>query len=285
MQNQTGEGVAGNAQPAHPRRKGRALRSARISTFTVAIAIVFGFLAVPSAAAESTLLADIEITEVSFTATGAVRASASYVCPSGFAPEDSPFTAFATVEQELPDGRLARKKAYPKVNFTCDGTTRRIAVKFQTSRSGDTFHPDVPLEAMMQLRMLNSEGDYVHAYDGETYGNEKLLAYIEIRDVSLTSTGAAKVTGIYQCPGGYTVASTLADMNLPDEGFEFRRFGRKVECDGTRNNLAVRFHTTGPFGDPPQPDVAYAVGLGFSATADGRTSVSGFTLQTLTIQA
>jgi hypothetical protein len=238
------------------------------------------------ASAESTVLADIEITDVGFTATGAVEVIARYLCPSGFAAEkDSSFTAFATVEQRLADGRLARKKAYPKVAFICDGTTRQIAVKFQTSRTGERFHPDVPVEGFMQLRLLNSKGDYVVAYDEETYGGGRPLAYIEIQRAQLTAAGAAKVTAIYRCPDGYMVASTLADMNVPNEGFEFRRFSQKVECDGTRNELAVRFHTTGPSGDPPQADMPYAVGLGFSATADGQRSVGAATLQTITIQA
>lgn len=241
------------------------IRLIRMTLSAVALTAVLGTLPISTAAAGGTVVADLEITDVVFTARGAVKVTMSYVCPSGYsaAAED----ASASLEQFVDDVQLQRYKRPPAVSFTCDSTSNELTVKFRNAASGEPFHPDVPLFVGAVFFVTNGEGEIVSADDRETVLEGRVLADLEIQGFELTRTGAAKVTVAYRCPEGYTVDDSTAEVFVPGEsGQQFKHFQRKLECDGSRNELSIRFKTTGS-GDPLEAGMRYVVSLSLDPVA------------------
>lgn len=255
-----------------------------MSALTVVLTAALGTLAVPSAA-DSSLLADLEITSVAFTATGAVRVTASYVCPSGYAPR-ARFDALASVFQQVPGGGLDGSRFFG-LRVTCDGTGNEVAVRIPSASTDDAFRPDLPLIVSLSVSASDSEEEDVSAYDRETATVETLVADIGIRSVGFIETGVVRVTGTYVCPDGYRVDSTFALVSqLIGRGtLKIRHFDRRLVCDGTPNKVAVKFQETRS-GEPFVPDVENSVQLSFWATSsDGEHLVQASDQDTLIIQA
>jgi hypothetical protein len=253
----------------------------RSSALAAGIAIVLGALPMSTAGADSTLVANVEVTAVAFTATGAAKVTATYVCPSGYTVQDG----FVSVSQAAPGGRLGRYRRFPKLDFTCDGSGHKLVVRFQTARSGVAFDATRPLVVFVYLGPQNTSGDYVVASDIETETQEASVADIEIRDVEFNRSDAARVTAVYRCPDGFTTEYTLANLkSLSEAGIESKYFARRLVCDGSRHELRVTFETTSQ-GDPLQPDVPYSVWVEFSGSVRGQGRVTARDLDTRTIQA
>ena len=258
------------------------IRLVRMTLSVVALTAVLGTLLISTAAAGGTVVADLEITDVEFTARGAVKVTMSYVCPSGYSPAEEE-DASASLEQFVDDVQLQRYKRSPGVSFTCDGTSNELTVKFRNAASGEPFHPDVPLFVGAGFFVTNGEGEIVAAGDSETVLEGRVLADLEIQGFELTRTGAAKVTVAYRCPEGYTVDDSIAEVFVPGEsGQEFKHFQRKLDCDGSRNELSIRFKTTGS-GDPLEPGMQYVVSLSLDPVAI--TSMRATNKETLILNA
>lgn len=259
------------------------IRTARPTVLLGSLATLT-LLIIPSAAADSTLLAEIEVRGVAYTREGAARITGAYTCPSGYAPRDE-FGANAWVTQHLRNRTLERFKHFAS-RVTCDGTRHPIAVKFRTATSGEAFHQDVALLIRLDLSVETSNGDDVFADDEETLTTDAIIATIEIRSIGFNDAGSVRLTGAYRCPASYTVESTAASVSqlIAPGRHKVKRFDRRVECDGTRNEVAVKFHKTRS-GDPFIPDVPNAVQLAFLASTEDGALVQASDLRTLIIEA
>jgi hypothetical protein len=258
------------------------IRSVRTTALAIVSAVVLGALGTPAATAESTLLADMEITSIAFPTTGELKVTGSYVCPSGYATR-SRFDALASVVQQLHGGGLDGSRFFG-VRITCDGAENEVAVRIPSS--GEAFHPDLPLILSLSVFASNGKED-VSAYDRETATAETLVADIGIRSVGFIKAGVVRVTGTYVCPDGYGVDSTFALVSqlIGRGSLKIRHFDRRVVCDGTPRDIAVKFLETRA-GEPFVPDVANSVQLSFGATSeDGEHLVEANDQRTLTIQA
>jgi hypothetical protein len=114
------------------------------------------------------------------------------------------------------------------------------------------------------------------------------VADIAIRSVGFLETAAVRVTGTYVCPDGYRVDSTFALVSqlLGRRGMlKIRHFNRRLVCDGTPNEVAVKFRQT-RMGEPLVPDVENFVQLSFGASnGDGERLVQAGDQRTLIIRA
>jgi hypothetical protein len=222
------------------------IRSVRTTALAIVSAVVLGALGTPAATAESTLLADMEITSIVFTTTGELKVTGSYVCPFGYATR-SRFDALASVVQQLPGGGLDGSRFFG-IRMRCDGAENEVAVRIPSS--GEAFHPDLPLIVSLSVSASNGEEDSVSAYDRETATAGTLVADIGILSVGFikagVKAGVVRVTGTYVCPDGYGVDFTFALVSqLIGRGtLKIRHFDRRVVCDGTPREVAVKFRET-----------------------------------------
>ena len=108
-----------------------------------------------------TLLADIGIGSVEFIEDGAVRVTGSYVCPDGYNVD----ATFAVISQFIRGPRALRVRHFDR-RFVCDGASHDVAVRFQETRSGRPFVPDVLSGVDLGFHATSSNGELlVKAYD------------------------------------------------------------------------------------------------------------------------
>lgn len=265
--------------------RGRAaIRTARVCMLTVTFLVTFGSL-IPAATADSMLLADLEVTGLALTTTGALEVGGSYVCPPGYATRGR-FDALASVFQQVPGGGLDGSRFFGR-RITCDGAENEVALRIPEPDAGEAFNSGLPLIVSLSVFASGGEGDSVSAYDRETGTVETLLADIGIGSADFIKAGIVRVTGVYLCPDGYRADSTFALVSQPiGRGtLKIRHFDRRVICDGTPNEVAVKFRATRS-GEPFLPDVESSVQLSFGAiSSDGEHLVQATDQMALIIQA
>ena len=260
------------------------IRTARVCMLTVTLMVTFGSL-IPAATADSMLLSDLEVTGLAMTTTGALEVGGSYVCPSGYATR-ARFDALASVFQQVPGGGLDGARFFG-LRITCDGAENEVALRIPEADIGEAFYSDLPFIVSLSLFVSDGEGDSVSAYDRETRTIETLLADIGVGSATFIKADVVRVTGVYVCPDGYQVDSTFALVSQPiGRGtLKIRHFDRRVVCNGTPNEIAVKFRETRS-GEPFLPDVENAVQLSFGAiSSDGERLVQASHQRTLIIHA
>ena len=258
-------------------------RMAAVLVLSVTFMAMLG-LAIPTAAADSKLLADFEVTGLAIAPNGALKVGGSYVCPSGYATRGR-YHALASVFQRVSSGGFDGSRFFG-LRIVCDGTWSEVVLRIPEAGMEGTFNPDLPLVISLSLFASGDEEDFVSAYDRETLTVQSLLADIGIGSVEFIEDGAVRVTGAYVCPDGYDVDSTFARVSQPigPGTLKVRHFDRRVVCDGAQHDLAVAFHESRS-GEPFVPDVATAVQLYVDATSsDGEHLVQAIDQRTLIIQ-
>jgi hypothetical protein len=225
----------------------------------------------PPAVANQLLLADIDITGVSFTPTGAVRVVGAYMCSSGHEAQ-SEFDRSGYLSQQLPDTYLESDSESFAV--ICDDAGHSFSLKFAGSREGETFRRHRPLMASVSLYATSVDGDSVSASHQLTTTGGTTQANIEVGSAAFTGDGAVRVTGSYICPIGSSAYSTTALVSqFAGRGhYKIRHFDRRLDCDGTWNELAVLFRLT-RLGEPFQPNLVNSVQLAFTAVGADETLV------------
>ena len=255
---------------------------AAVLVLTVAFMAMLG-LAIPTAAADSVLLADFEVSGLAIAPNGALKVGGSYVCPSGYATR-ARYDALASVFQRISSGGFDGSRFFG-LRILCDGTTNEVAIRIPEAMEG-VFNPDLPLVISLSLFASGDEEDSVSAYDRETLTVQTLFADIGIGSVGFIEDDAVRVTGAYVCPDGYDVDSTFALVSQPigPGTLKIRHFDRRIVCDGVPHDLAVTFHETRS-GEPFVPDVATAVQLSVdAASSDGERLVQAIDQRTLDIR-
>ena len=258
-------------------------RTAAVLVLTVAFMAMLG-LAIPTAAADSMLLADFEVSDLAIVPNGALKVGGSYVCPSGYATR-ARYDALASVFQRVSSGGFDGSRFFG-LRILCDGSTNEIAIRIPEVGMEGAFNPDLPLVISLSLFVSGDEEDSVSAYDRETLTVQTLLADIGIGSVQFIEDGAVRVSGAYVCPDGYNVDSTFALVSQPigPGTLKIRHFDRRIVCDGVPHDLAVTFHETRS-GEPFVPDVANAVQLSVDAISlDGEHLVQAIDQRTLIIR-
>ena len=224
----------------------------------------------PAGAAE-TVLMDLDITGVWVTASGGARVSGAYLCPSRPGTPAKVSTVVQVV-QEVPDGDGYVYGDNIPFPATCDDLHHPFSVTFAVGRGGELFRPHRPIAASAGLSMTNLDGSPVTVIHRMWMRAGSLLSNVEIGGATFTGAGAIRVTGTYICPIGYTVDQTDARLEQltgerPGTG-RIRHFDRRVVCDGTWNEIAVRFRSRRT-GEPLEPDLLNAVRLIFGAQDAG----------------
>jgi hypothetical protein len=108
-----------------------------------------------------TLLADIGIGSVEFIEDGAVRVTGAYVCPDGYKVD----ATFAVVSQFIRGPGALRKRHFDR-RLVCDGASHDVEVRFQETRTGRPFVPDLLSGVHLGFNATSSNGELlVKAYD------------------------------------------------------------------------------------------------------------------------
>jgi hypothetical protein len=221
------------------------LRTGVGRSLVVAFAML-GVLLVPgvSLAGLAPTITYIEISEMSFTAVGAIRVSMTYSCPIGFRPvRDFPTYLRATQQQS---GGVVVKS--PIVEFTdkivCDGEDRPIVVRIQRVQD---FNTSDRIELFASFAVRNAEGDFRGGQDSPVVRPTAVphpattVAQADVRRVTFTSTGAIRVHFMYVClPRFEALTRSLLFLSQVDAGGVIVRLANLVVCDGTRRIAAAR---------------------------------------------
>ncbi len=105
-------------------------RMAAVLVLTVAFMAMLG-LAIPTAAADSMLLADFEVSGLAIAPNGALQVGGSYVCPTGYATRGR-YHALASVFQRGSSGGFDGSRFFG-LRIVCDGTWSEVASGFPRS--------------------------------------------------------------------------------------------------------------------------------------------------------
>jgi hypothetical protein len=212
----------------------------------VAAFSMMGVLLVPTAslAGPAPVITYIGVSEMSFTAAGAIRVELTYSCPIGFRPvRDFPTYLRATQQQ---GGGVVVKS--PIVEFTdkivCDGQDPRIVVRIHRVRDFNTSDR-IGVESTFAVR--NADGDFRGGEDSPVFRPAAAphpattVAEADVSRVTFTSTGAVRVHFLYVClPRFEALTRSRLFLSQVDAGGVIVRLANLVVCDGTRRIAAAR---------------------------------------------
>ena len=257
-----------------------------------AICVSVSLLSSPVAAvADPLALVHFDITQVSFTSTGAIKVQLAYTCPPNAVPDPDEGTILVVVQESTNTGS-------PRVGFShkvvCDGRENSLVARI----AGATdlgFDMSGPLRIIVNVSLDEEGGGLLFAEDADTVRPQvapnpaRTLADADVTGMTFTSKGSVRVHFSYKCPLGYepVARSTRLFVNqinsMNTQIVSHKRIAALIVCDGTRHDAVakVRESREGEQFDPNLPLHAF---LDITASRPNGTTVSFANGETVLVQ-
>ena len=240
----------------------------RALSFATICASVFLLSSPVPALAQPIALVHFDITQMSFTATGAIKVQMAYSCPA-----DSVFDAdqgtILVVEQERTGAGTALTGFSDKL--ACDGRNDSVVVRVAGATGMGFDTTSGPIEVIFNASLVDADGVPLSAEDTNTVRPHaasdpaKVLADADIASISFTSKGSVRVHFSYRCPlryepiAGRTRLFVNQTDSMRDQITSHKRISALILCDGTRHEATgkVRESLRGEQFDPTAPVDAF----------------------------
>jgi hypothetical protein len=222
----------------------RGAKMRRGATIPVALAAALTVALAPSAVAGTIRIAHVDLSNLDVRGNGSVKATVTYMCPPGYAPTDN--GQWMTITQPIPFSPPQRTELFQRdvLEVTCDGTTNRALARFRADAyTGKPFRAGLPLITRIDMNLHSpTEQEVLGLYDQEVVTDEAPLADVHIRSVGFTGPGVVRLVGSYTCPVGYESSDSrgVVSQAFPVPLSREKGFDRRVRCDGTWNEVAVK---------------------------------------------
>jgi hypothetical protein len=227
----------------------RATRATKPALSLAAICACVFLLSSPVPAfAQATALAHFDITQVSFTATGAIKVQMAYSCPANSVFDRDQGTILV-VEQERTGAGTGLGPFSHKL--VCDGRTNSVVIRV-VGATQMGFDTSAPIEVIVNASLHDADGVLLGAVDANTVRPHaapdpaRTLADADVMGMTFTSRGSVRVRFSYKCPLRYepVVRSTRLFLNQIDsmntQITGYKRISALIVCDGTRHDAVAK---------------------------------------------
>ena len=229
--------------------------------------IVAATLGAAAPTATAGVRAEIDVRAVRFTASGAVRVTASVICSARFQvvndPSGTPET-WMRVVQTLHRGNtvlVSDLKSF-QGQIVCDGRSHHVRKVFAGDAAVERFHENAPLTVIAIVHLVDPPGVPIELDTEETFvfptrTSSREPVVVDVTNLRFGAKGGVRVQAFVKCPERYRLRHAAGDhatMDLEQRFYkrkggsirEIVRVARKdvshdVVCNGTRRAFTQRF--------------------------------------------